>query len=197
MLLESTHLAQFMSMELAMIAMHGADFGTCEHCGAIFLTGPLTGQRSHAKYCSDRCRVSVMRARQCCKVSNLGSAPLCQSASGNGFGKDRSVRLGLLSYTDQGGHRQHRIETKKATKDWAASLRIEVNDGNRVADAASVTGHARRGTCGSRAQKHRTLSARRWNSTSSTTCRTLFIHGPHQVIKANSARGSRLCRQAS
>lgn len=46
----------------------------------------------------------------------------------------------IVVYTDQGGHRQHKtFETKKAAKDWAASTRIEVNDGTHVADAASVT----------------------------------------------------------
>ena len=67
MLLECPHLTQFMTMEIAMIAMHGAKLGTCEHCGAVFLTGPLTGRRSHAKYCSDRCRVAAMRARNAAK----------------------------------------------------------------------------------------------------------------------------------
>jgi hypothetical protein len=63
MLLKCSNLANFMKMEIAMAAMHGAKLATCEHCGAVFLTGPLTGRRSHAKYCSDRCRVAAMRAR--------------------------------------------------------------------------------------------------------------------------------------
>jgi hypothetical protein len=63
MLLKCEDLMQFMTMEIAMVAMHGVKLGTCEHCGAVFLTGPLTGRRSHAKYCSDRCRVAAMRAR--------------------------------------------------------------------------------------------------------------------------------------
>jgi hypothetical protein len=67
MLLKCSDLWQFMAMEIAMIAMHGAKLGTCEHCGAVFLTGPLTGRRSHAKYCSDRCRVAAMRARNAAK----------------------------------------------------------------------------------------------------------------------------------
>jgi hypothetical protein len=63
MLLKCSSLTNFMKMEIAMAAMHGAKLATCEHCGAVFLTGPLTGRRSHAKYCSDRCRVAAMRAR--------------------------------------------------------------------------------------------------------------------------------------
>jgi hypothetical protein len=63
MLLKCESLIDFMVMEVAMITFHGAKVGTCQHCGAIFLTGSLTGRRSHAKYCSDRCRVAAMRAR--------------------------------------------------------------------------------------------------------------------------------------
>ena len=63
MLLKCSSLTNFMKMEIAMAAMHGAKLATCERCSAVFLTGPLTGRRSHAKYCSDRCRVAAMRAR--------------------------------------------------------------------------------------------------------------------------------------
>ena len=63
MLLKCADLWQFMAMEIAMIAMHGAKLATCEHCGDVFLTGSLTGRRSHAIYCSARCRVAAMRAR--------------------------------------------------------------------------------------------------------------------------------------
>jgi hypothetical protein len=63
MLLKCSDLRHFMTMEIAMIAMQGAKLAECEHCKAVFLTGPLTGRRSHAKYCSDRCRVAAMRAR--------------------------------------------------------------------------------------------------------------------------------------
>lgn len=63
MLLKCNDLWHFMAMEIAMIAMQGAKLATCEHCGDIFLTGSLTGRRSHAKYCSARCRVAAMRAR--------------------------------------------------------------------------------------------------------------------------------------
>ena len=52
-----------MQMEAAMVAINGARLATCRHCKDVFLTGPLTGRRSHAQYCSDRCRVAAMRLR--------------------------------------------------------------------------------------------------------------------------------------
>jgi hypothetical protein len=36
----------------------------CNKCGKETWTGHRTGRRSHAKYCSDRCRVAAMRMRQ-------------------------------------------------------------------------------------------------------------------------------------
>lgn len=56
-------LVALMSMELATAAAVGAEPLVCDHCNTVFLVGPLTGRRSHAKYCSDRCRVAAMRAR--------------------------------------------------------------------------------------------------------------------------------------
>lgn len=67
MMLKCVDLAQYMTMEIAMVAMHGAKLGTCEHCGNVFLTGHLTGRRSTAKYCSDKCRVAAMRVRNAAK----------------------------------------------------------------------------------------------------------------------------------
>lgn len=64
MLLKCRDLMQFMVMEIAMVATNGARFAECEHCGDAFLTGHLTWRRSHAKYCSDRCRLAALRARQ-------------------------------------------------------------------------------------------------------------------------------------
>ena len=63
MLLRCQHLRDFMSMEVAFAALQRAKLATCEHCGDVFLTGPTTGRRSHAIYCSGRCRVAAMRAR--------------------------------------------------------------------------------------------------------------------------------------
>ncbi|AGA07733.1 hypothetical protein CN151_15730 [Sinorhizobium meliloti] len=67
LVLEAATLHDFMMMEFAAIHEAGAVATSCEHCGRIFLTGPLTGRRSHAKYCSDRCRVAAMRARNAAK----------------------------------------------------------------------------------------------------------------------------------
>lgn len=64
LLLKSTSLIGFMLMEIAMVITHGVRTTECEKCGDIFLTGHLTGRRSHAKFCSDRCRVAAMRARK-------------------------------------------------------------------------------------------------------------------------------------
>lgn len=36
----------------------------CLNCEVTIVTGTGTGRRSHAKYCSDRCRVAAMRKRQ-------------------------------------------------------------------------------------------------------------------------------------
>ncbi|AFL49024.1 hypothetical protein ABIE78_005214 [Sinorhizobium fredii] len=65
--LKADTLWDFMVMEVAAIYEAGAVATSCEHCRTIFLTGPLTGRRSHAKYCSDRCRVAAMRARNSAK----------------------------------------------------------------------------------------------------------------------------------
>jgi hypothetical protein len=61
-------LEHFMFAEGMLIAEHGARLVECEHDRRLFLTGPLTGRRSHAKYCSDRCRVAAMRARNAIMV---------------------------------------------------------------------------------------------------------------------------------
>lgn len=61
--LRPSSLAALMRLEALMIAANNARLKSCEHDETLFLTGPLTGRRSHAKYCSDRCRVAAMRAR--------------------------------------------------------------------------------------------------------------------------------------
>jgi hypothetical protein len=63
LLLKSDSLLGFMLMETAMVVAIGVRLAECEQCGTLFLTGPLTGRRSHARFCSDRCRVAAMRAR--------------------------------------------------------------------------------------------------------------------------------------
>jgi hypothetical protein len=64
LLLRGERLFGFMIMEMAMIVAHGARVSECENCSTIFLTGPLTGHRSSARFCTDRCRMAAMRARQ-------------------------------------------------------------------------------------------------------------------------------------
>jgi hypothetical protein len=63
MLLQCRSLISFMDMEIAMVATSGAKLATCKQCDRVFLTGPLTWRRAHAQYCTDRCRVAAMRAR--------------------------------------------------------------------------------------------------------------------------------------
>lgn len=61
--LQPSNLISLMAMELAFAGSAGAEAAACEHCETLYLTGPLTGRRSHSKYCSDRCRVAAMRKR--------------------------------------------------------------------------------------------------------------------------------------
>jgi hypothetical protein len=63
LLLKSDSLLSFMLMETAMVVANGVRLAECEQCSTLFLTGPMTGRRSHARFCSDRCRVAAMRAR--------------------------------------------------------------------------------------------------------------------------------------
>lgn len=62
-----TSLADLMAIECAIAVDTGAVLTRCAHCHKGFLTGPLTGRRGHATYCSDRCRVAAMRARNAAK----------------------------------------------------------------------------------------------------------------------------------
>lgn len=57
-------LGALMRMECAMVAEKDARLSACEHCDTQFLTGPTTGRRGHAIYCSDRCRLAALRARK-------------------------------------------------------------------------------------------------------------------------------------
>ena len=50
MVLKCFELRAFMTMEAAMIATHGARVIDREHCNNIFLIGPFTGRRSHARF---------------------------------------------------------------------------------------------------------------------------------------------------
>jgi hypothetical protein len=62
--MESRTVIGFMILEAAMIATNDARVHECEYCRSLFLTGPATWRRSHAVYCSDKCRVAAMRARK-------------------------------------------------------------------------------------------------------------------------------------
>jgi hypothetical protein len=63
MMFRPQNLIGLMLMECSAVLLNDARFATCEHCKSAFLTGPLTWRRAHAVYCSDRCRVAAMRAR--------------------------------------------------------------------------------------------------------------------------------------
>jgi hypothetical protein len=54
---------QYMVMEVASAALHGVRYSECEHCGDAYLTGPMTGRTSYSKYCSSKCRMAALRAR--------------------------------------------------------------------------------------------------------------------------------------
>lgn len=63
LVLQPDNLLGFMAMEVALAHEAGAALTSCSHCKRFYLTGPLTGRRSHSRYCSDRCRVAAMRKR--------------------------------------------------------------------------------------------------------------------------------------
>ena len=64
LVMRPSSLGDLMIMEGALAADEGAVAVRCAHCQKLFLIGPLTGRRSHAVYCSDRCRVAAMRVRK-------------------------------------------------------------------------------------------------------------------------------------
>jgi hypothetical protein len=64
MFFECRDLVSFMVAEIATGITYDVRVQYCQHCHRIFLTGPLTGRRAHAKFDSDRCRAAAMRARQ-------------------------------------------------------------------------------------------------------------------------------------
>lgn len=67
LVLETDSLEGFMTLELAAAIEAGVTAVTCDHCDKLFLFGPFTGRRSHGRFCSDRCRVAAMRARNAAK----------------------------------------------------------------------------------------------------------------------------------
>lgn len=64
MVLEAATLEDFMKLEIGAAFEAGVKVMLCQHCDRMRLTGPLTGGRAHAKFCSNKCRVAAMRARQ-------------------------------------------------------------------------------------------------------------------------------------
>lgn len=63
LVIQASGLEDLMVMEAMMAIEIGAVITSCAHCSRAYLTGPLTGRRSHSVYCSDRCRVAAMRKR--------------------------------------------------------------------------------------------------------------------------------------
>lgn len=68
---EVTTLTDFTVLEVAAAVEAKASGRRCEHCNNMFLYGPLTGRRSHGKYCGDRCRVAAMRVRKADQEGDL------------------------------------------------------------------------------------------------------------------------------
>jgi hypothetical protein len=67
LVLVATRTNDYMALEIATAWEAGATMTACQHCDRRFLFGPHTGRRSHAKYCSDRCRVAAARLRKATK----------------------------------------------------------------------------------------------------------------------------------
>lgn len=61
--LRAGSLRSLMLCEVALAMEQGTKRVQCGSCGKVFLTGELTGRRNTSIYCSDRCRVAGMRAR--------------------------------------------------------------------------------------------------------------------------------------
>lgn len=56
-------LADLMKCEVALAVEAEAKLHRCEWCNSAFLTGHTTGRRATAVYCSDKCRMAALRAR--------------------------------------------------------------------------------------------------------------------------------------
>ncbi|RWI92870.1 hypothetical protein [Mesorhizobium sp.] len=61
MVVRPRSLFDLMCAEIAMAAEVDAALTSCENCSRLFYTGHLTGRRSTARYCSDRCRAAANR----------------------------------------------------------------------------------------------------------------------------------------
>jgi hypothetical protein len=71
--LDAPDVVTFMAMELATAVEVGAKITRCkaerhgDRCDKLILHGPTTGRRSDREYCSNRCRVIALRARNTSK----------------------------------------------------------------------------------------------------------------------------------
>lgn len=65
-------LADLMRCEVALAMEVGAKLHHCERCGVGFLTGHMTERRASAVYCSTRCRLAALRARNAAKGGSNG-----------------------------------------------------------------------------------------------------------------------------
>lgn len=61
--LGANNLYDFMMMECASVAAFGAHVAECQHCGNVYLTGPMTGRRSTSVYCREACAKAAGRRR--------------------------------------------------------------------------------------------------------------------------------------
>lgn len=61
--LYTNNLSNFMRWECVAVGEVGAKLVECRNCSRMFLVGPMTGRRTDARHCSDRCRVAVGRRR--------------------------------------------------------------------------------------------------------------------------------------
>ena len=50
--------------EVRKVVDFGVRFDACDQCEVAFLTGPTTGRKGHAKFCSNRCRAAALRERE-------------------------------------------------------------------------------------------------------------------------------------
>jgi hypothetical protein len=70
MVLKTDTLATVMEFECLLAAQHGARAHECDRCKSVFLTGPLTGRRSTARYCRDTCRTESWKNRKAREAKN-------------------------------------------------------------------------------------------------------------------------------
>ncbi len=63
LVLQVASLFGLMRQECMLVIDRGVRFDTCDQCGIAYLTGSTTSRKSHAQYCSPRCRMRSLRAR--------------------------------------------------------------------------------------------------------------------------------------